>query len=91
MQDLFVDRLANVMIVNNVARLDFVRVDSIDPTGTQGHFSPSLRVALPLDGLMDMAQQLDKIREQITAEIAKQQATQVTGITTSASEPSKTH
>jgi hypothetical protein len=74
MQDLFVDRLANVMLVNNVARLDFIRFDTIDPTTNQGTTSPSLRVAIPLEGLIDMAQQLDKLREQIATEIAKQQA-----------------
>ena len=73
MQDLFVDRLANVMILNNVARLDFIRVDSIDTATNQGQVSPSLRVAIPLDALMDMTQQLDQIREQIAAEIARQQ------------------
>lgn len=74
MQDLFVDRLANVMIVNNVARLDFIRIDTIDPVNNQGSTSPSLRVAIPLDGLIDMALQLDKLREQITVELTKQQA-----------------
>ena len=74
MQDLFVDRLANVMIVNNVARLDFLRIDAIDPATNQGRVSPTLRVVIPLDGLMEMSQQLDKIRDQITAEISKQKA-----------------
>lgn len=74
MQDLFVDRLANVIIVNKVARLDFIRIDTIDPVTNKGTTSPSLRVAIPLDGLIDIAQQLDKLREQITTEIAKQQA-----------------
>ena len=49
MQDLFVDRLANIMLVNNVARLDFIRFDTIDPVTNQATTSPSLRVAIPLD------------------------------------------
>lgn len=68
------DRLANVMIVNSVARLDFLRIDTFDPATNQGKVSPALRVVLPLDALMDMAQQLDKVRDQVTAEIARQRA-----------------
>lgn len=90
MQDLFVDRLANVMIVNNVARLDFLRIDAIDPATNQGRVSPSLRVAIPLDGLMELAQQLDQIRGQITAEIAKQQAV-AQAAQTEPTEETKTH
>lgn len=74
MQDLFVDRLANVMIVNSVARLDFLRIDTFDPATNQGKVSPSLRVVMPLDALMDMAQQLDKVRDQVAAEIARQRS-----------------
>lgn len=68
MQDLFADRLGNVTIAAGVARLDFLRVETLNPEKKQVSFAPSIRLAIPVAGLMQMVQMLDQLRD----EIAKQ-------------------
>ena len=70
MQDLFADRLGNVTIAAGVARLDFLRVETLNPEKKQVSFAPSIRLAIPVAGLMQMVQMLDQLRD----EIAKQSA-----------------
>jgi len=65
MHDLFVDRLGNVTIGNGVARLDFLRLESIDNDKQQVTMNPSTRLVIPLDGLMQAIQMLEKARDQI--------------------------
>ena len=65
MQDLFVDRLGNVTLGNGVARLDFLRLESIDNEKQQITMRPSTRLVIPLDGLMQAIQMLEKLRDQI--------------------------
>ena len=52
MNDLFVARLGNVTIAVGAARLDFLRVESIDNEKKQITLKPSIRLAMPLDGLV---------------------------------------
>ena len=65
MQDLFADRLGNVTVAGGIARLDFLRLESIDPEKQQMSMKPSMRLVMPLDGLMQTMQMLDKIREEL--------------------------
>ena len=65
MRDFFVDRFANLNIADGVARIDFVRVDSIDAEKKQANMSPSMRLAMPFDAFMQMTEQLAKVREEI--------------------------
>ena len=70
MNDLFVDRLGNVTIAAGVARLDFLRVESIDNEKKQVTFKPSIRIAIPLDGLVQTIQMLEQIKTQLAAQAA---------------------
>lgn len=74
MNDLFVDRLGNVTIAAGVARLDFLRVESIDNEKKQMTLKPSVRVAIPLDGLIQTIQMLENIKAQLVAQAANQSA-----------------
>ena len=65
MQDLFVDRLGNVTLGNGVARLDFLRLESVDNEKQQITLKPSTRLVIPVDGLLQAIQMLEKLREQI--------------------------
>jgi len=65
MQDLFVDRLGNVTLGNGVARLDFLRLESVDNEKQQITMRPSTRLVIPIDGLMQAIQMLEKLRDQI--------------------------
>ncbi len=60
MKDLFVDRLINITVIQGVARLDFARIDEIDPKEQQVKASPSYRLAMPLDALAGLAEQTNK-------------------------------
>lgn len=64
MQDLFVDRLGNVILGNNVARLDFLRFESVD-NEKQLALRPSTRLVIPLEGLLQAIQMLERLRDQI--------------------------
>lgn len=63
MQDLFADRLVNLSIHQGIVRLDFARLEKIDPEKQQATFQPSIRLALPLDAFMQMAEQVGKVRD----------------------------
>ncbi len=65
MQDLFTDRLVNLQVHQGIARLDFARLEKLDPEKQQATFAPALRLAMPLDAFMHMAEQIDKVREAI--------------------------
>lgn len=65
MSDLFVDRLGNIVIADGVARLDFLRLTEIDADKKQGRMAPSVRLAIPLTGLIQAIEMLDKVREQL--------------------------
>ena len=71
MQDLFVDRLGNVTIGNGVARLDFLRLDSIDSENRQVTMKASTRLVIPRDGLLLAIQMLEQLREQMAAQTDK--------------------
>lgn len=60
MQDLFVDRLGNVIPGNNVARLDSLRFESIDSEKQQLSLKPSTRLVIPIEGLLQAIQMLER-------------------------------
>ena len=72
MRDFFVDRFANLNIADGVARIDFVRVDSIDSEKKQASMSASMRLAMPFDAFMQMTEQLAKVREEIIKKSTEQ-------------------
>ena len=74
MRDFFVDRFANLNIADGVARLDFLRVENINAEKKQVTMSPSLRLALPFEAFMQMAEQFAKVREEILKKNSEQAA-----------------
>jgi hypothetical protein len=77
MRDFFVDRFANLNIADGVARLDFVRVENINAEKKQVTMSPSLRLALPFEAFMQMAEQFAKVRDEIIKKNNEQAAAAV--------------
>lgn len=65
MQDLFADRLFNIAVHQGVARLDFARLERVDAEKKQAVLQPSVRLALPLEAFMNLADQVAKLREEI--------------------------
>lgn len=65
MSDQFADRFVNLAIHRGVARLDFARLESIDPEKKEARFSPAMRLVMPVDAFMHMTEQLCKVREEI--------------------------
>jgi len=76
MQDLFAERLVNMHIHQGVARLDFARLESIDPQKNQATFAPALRLVMPLDAFMQAVEQMNRIREDILKQSQPQAANQ---------------
>ena len=72
MKDLFVDRLVNVSVLAGVARLDFARVDNVNPDDKKIQMSNSYRVALPIDALVHLAEQSSKVVEELKKQAANQ-------------------
>ncbi len=54
MSDLFIDRLDNIVTADGVARLDFLRLSALDAEKKRARMVPSLRLAIPLAGLMEV-------------------------------------
>ena len=77
MRDFFVDRFANLSIADGVARIDFVRVENINAEKKQVTMSPSLRLALPFEAFMQMAEQFAKVRDEIIKKNSEQAAAAV--------------
>lgn len=65
MTDLYADRLGNVTIASGTVRLDFLRLTSIDPETKQARLDPALRLVLPVDGMMQTVEMLDRIRNEL--------------------------
>jgi len=74
MRDFYVDRFANLNIAEGVARIDFARVENINAEKKQVTMAPSLRLALPLEAFMQMAEQFAKVREEIIKKSSEQAA-----------------
>ena len=72
MQDFFVDRLSNLAIHQGTARLDFSRLQSIDPEKREAVFAPSGRLVMPIDAFMQMAEQIARVREAIVQQAKAQ-------------------
>ncbi len=74
MLDLFIDRIANVQIHQGIARLDFARVENVNPETKEVTMKPAMRVAMPLAAFMEMADHIGKIRENILKQMPSSNA-----------------
>ena len=77
MTDLYADRLGNITIANGVARLDFLRLTSVDTEKQQASMAHSFRLVLPIDGMIQTLEALDKVRNDLQKQI-KERASGVT-------------
>jgi hypothetical protein len=74
MQDLFAERLTNVKINQGVARLDFARLESVDPQKNQATYAPAVRLVMPLDAFMQAVEHMNRAREDILKQVQAQSA-----------------
>ena len=74
MKDLFADRLLNISVIGGVARLDFARVDQVNEEDKKVQMSPSYRIAVPVDALVQISEQSSQIIAAIKEQNAKQEA-----------------
>ena len=65
MSDLFVDRLGNITVSDGVARLGFLRLSALDGEKKQARLAPSVRLVIPLAGLVQAIGMLDKVRGEL--------------------------
>ena len=76
MKDLFADRLLNISVMSGVARLDFARVDQVNAEDKKMQMSPSYRIAVPVDALVQIAEQSAQIIDAIKQQNGKQETTE---------------
>ena len=81
MNDLFADRLLNISVLGGVARLDFARVDGVNPEDKKVQMSPSYRIAVPMDALVQIAEQSSQIVAAIRQHNAQSEKAQPTAPT----------
>ena len=74
MKDLFADRLLNISVIGGVARLDFARVDQVNAEDKKVQMSPSYRIAVPVDALVQISEQSSQIIAAIKEQNGKQEA-----------------
>ncbi len=74
MLDLFSERIVNVQIHQGIARLDFARLESVNPETKEVALKPAMRVAMPLAAFMEMADHIGKIRENILKQMPSSNA-----------------
>lgn len=73
MLDLFAERIVNVQIHQGVARLDFARLENVNPETKEVMLKPAMRVVMPLGAFMEMAEHIVKIRENILQQVPGQE------------------
>jgi hypothetical protein len=67
----FADRVGTINITGGLARIDFLSLQNLNVEKNEASFELSHRLVMPLDGLMQLAENLNRLRE----ELAKQGAT----------------
>ena len=65
MKDIFADRFMKYNVSQGVVRLDFGRVENIDHEKNEVSMSPSTRLVLPVDGFIQFAEQVDKLKKKL--------------------------
>lgn len=73
MSDYFADRLGNITVAGGVVRLDFLRLTSLDPENQKAEMHPSLRLVMPMDGILQTIDMLDKMRDNLTKQLEERQ------------------
>lgn len=86
MLDLFAERLTNINIHQGIARLDFDRLESVNPEKKEAVMKPAMRVVMPLAAFLEMADQVNKIRESILKQMASSDAAGVRSSSVTSSE-----
>lgn len=73
--DLFADRLGNITIASGVIRMDFLRLKEIqkDKDGNHIEMEQAFRMVMPLDGVMQTIDVLEKMKAELLAQVKAQQ------------------
>lgn len=74
MLDLFAERIANIQIHLGIVRLDFDRLESVNAETKEVVMKPAVRIVMPIAAFLEMAEQVNKIRESILKQVASQDA-----------------
>lgn len=73
MDNIYADRVGNIMISNGIARLDFLTLNAVNQETNQGDFERTCRLNIPVDGLMQAIDVLEKLK----ADLLQQQQTNI--------------
>lgn len=76
MQDLFAEGLIKVQIHQGNARMDFARLESVDPENKKATFAPAVRLVMPLEAFMQAVEEMNRMREDILKKSKVQSANQ---------------
>lgn len=74
MLDLFAERLVNIQIHQGIVRLDFARLESVNPDTKEASMKPAMRLVMPLDAFMVATEQMQKVREDVITQVREQKA-----------------
>ena len=67
--DLFADRLGKVTVAHGVVRMDFLRVKEIDQESKRAEWEQAIRLAMPLDGVMQTIEVLEKMKQDLLMQV----------------------
>jgi len=79
MSDVFVDRFMKFNVSQGIVRLDFARVEDIDPEKNEITMSPSTRLVMPIDSFMHFVDQANKLRTGIIDQAKTASASEAVG------------
>lgn len=69
MFDLFADRLGNITVASGVVRMDFVKISELDKENQKVELSPSFRLVLPIDGMLQTLDALEQIKASLIEQV----------------------
>ncbi|MDP8052553.1 hypothetical protein QJU23_08975 [Pasteurella atlantica] len=73
MSHYFADRLGNISVLGGVARLDFLTVKEIDKTSQKVSLENSIKLVMPLEGIMQTIDALEKMKQELL-EVAEKES-----------------
>ncbi|MDP8052564.1 hypothetical protein QJU23_09045 [Pasteurella atlantica] len=73
MSHYFADRLGNISVLGGVVRLDFLTVKEIDKTSQKVSLENSIKLVMPLEGIMQTIDALEKMKQELL-EVAEKES-----------------
>ncbi len=72
MNTIFADRVGNITIASGVARLDFLTLKELDTQTQKAELEPVVRLTMPIEGIMQTIEALDKMKADLIAQAQQQ-------------------